>query len=64
MTQEPRRRTSEVTLGSSHMCSLNLMVNPGSWRVAGLFAGVGGLELGLARTGMHFDGVIGPATAA
>lgn len=46
------------------MCSLNLMVNPGSWRVAGLFAGVGGLELGLARTGMHFDGVIGPATAA
>ena len=36
-------------------CSLSSMPSSDEWGVAGLFAGVGGIELGLKRAGMHTE---------
>ena len=36
-------------------CSLSLMPSSDEWGAAGLFAGVGGIELGLQRAGMHSE---------
>ena len=38
-----------------HPCSLIDMSHSGDWSVAGLFAGIGGIELGLQRAGMHAE---------
>jgi DNA (cytosine-5)-methyltransferase 1 len=38
-----------------HPCNLERMERTSSWRVAGLFAGIGGIELGLHRAGMQTD---------
>jgi DNA (cytosine-5)-methyltransferase 1 len=38
-----------------HRCSLSAVAAPTNWSVAGLFAGIGGIELGLQRAGMHTE---------
>ncbi len=38
-----------------HPCNLSRMRNSDSWSVAGLFAGIGGIELGMQRAGMHAE---------
>jgi len=46
------RRDSDAEF---HRCSLIAMSPPSGWRVAGLFAGIGGIELGLQRAGMRTE---------
>jgi DNA (cytosine-5)-methyltransferase 1 len=38
-----------------HGCNLVRMSSSSNWSVAGLFAGIGGIELGLQRAGMHAE---------
>ncbi len=38
-----------------HACNLSRVAPSCSWSVAGLFAGIGGIELGLQRAGMHAE---------
>lgn len=38
-----------------HPCKLSTMTSSSAWSVAGLFAGIGGVELGLQRSGMHAE---------
>jgi site-specific DNA-cytosine methylase len=46
------RRVSDIEF---HSCSLSGMGARSGWSVAGLFAGIGGIELGLERAGMHTE---------
>jgi len=50
---DPSEHDRRVSDSEFHTCSLSCMGAASSWSVAGLFAGVGGIELGLQRAGMH-----------
>ena len=47
-TQELQRHSVDLEF---QPCSLAVMSSPGSFSVAGLFAGIGGIELGLHDSG-------------
>lgn len=52
---DPALHDRRVSDAEFHGCSLSRMGRPSGWSVAGLFAGIGGLELGLERAGMQTE---------
>jgi DNA (cytosine-5)-methyltransferase 1 len=52
---DPSEHDRHVSDAEFHACSLSGMRTPSGWSVAGLFAGIGGIELGLQRAGMHSE---------
>jgi len=52
---DPARSDREACDAEFHACNLSVMAPSSSWTVAGLFAGIGGIELGLQRSGMHAE---------
>lgn len=52
---EPGAVDRQLSDREFHRCSLDPVPAPSNWSVAGLFAGIGGIELGLQRAGMHTE---------
>lgn len=52
---DPGRHDRTDSDAEFHACSLQRMGRPSGWRIAGLFAGIGGIELGLERAGMRTE---------
>lgn len=52
---DPSEIDRRVSDAEFRRCSLAAVPAPSNWSVAGLFAGIGGIELGLQRAGMHTE---------
>ena len=52
---EPGEVDRQLSDREFRRCSLGAVPTPSNWTVAGLFAGIGGIELGLERAGMQTE---------
>ena len=52
---DPSAADRQTSDDEFHRCSLRPVPAPSNWSVAGLFAGIGGIELGLQRAGMDTE---------